>query len=159
MSSSTGGGISSNGNIGGSNISNPSKVRGSTLGSNNSRLSTNEADEVREAEEVMVWRHHVNELRCSRNGLSQKMSFEQRYAEKSSQHFLIEDVLRYRVIYTTATVMDNEYVIVTVRRDMLLQNWMMRYYFPRNSRTLQCHIDLGDLFQASSRFLKQSISQ
>ncbi|KAL4511676.1 hypothetical protein ABPG72_012521 [Tetrahymena utriculariae] len=108
-------------------------------------------------EEMFQWNNHLNQLRIFRNSMI-KLNFDQKVAEKQTQNFLNEDIIRYRFIYSTSKVFQNEYILVSVFRDLLQQNWLIKFYFPRNCRYLQCHLDSSDLFQSSSKFLKKTIS-
>ncbi|KAL4471455.1 hypothetical protein ABPG74_008348 [Tetrahymena malaccensis] len=108
-------------------------------------------------EEMFQWNNHLNQLRVFRNSMI-KLNFDQKVAEKQTQNFLNEDIIRYRFIFSTSKIFQNEYILVSVFRDLLQQNWLIKFYFPRNCRYLQCHLDSSDLFQSSSKFLKKTIS-
>ncbi|EDK31774.2 hypothetical protein TTHERM_00051949 (macronuclear) [Tetrahymena thermophila SB210] len=108
-------------------------------------------------EEMFQWNNHLNQLRIFRNSMI-KLNFDQKVAEKQTQNFLNEDIVRYRFIFSISKVFQNEYILVSVFRDLLQQNWLIKFYFPRNCRYLQCHLDSSDLFQSSSKFLKKTIS-
>lgn len=97
------------------------------------------------------WLQKVQELRFYK--IQKDYNFSESKQKQQSNQFLTQTVLRHRIILQISKKIAEEFVVISVIRDLLLDSWAIRIYCPKNCRNFTAQITKQDFIQSDPQFL------